>query len=63
MSRLLSEAMAITEHDRARLRVETKISLTTIVKWAKGLPVTGANALALSDAARRLGIEPPEAKA
>lgn len=56
---LLSPTMAIriSEHDRARLRVETKISLTTICKWASDKPITGANAKALRDAAKRLGIK------
>jgi hypothetical protein len=52
--------MSITPRERALLRAESLCDDGTIKRWARGERVQPATETRLTEAARRLGIRPPD---
>lgn len=56
-SRAVRPALALNDTERSQLCIESIVSLTTIGRWAAGLPVERTTQLRLERAMAKLGIE------
>lgn len=54
---MVSLMAEISAQDKMRLAVETKLSLGTVTRWARGKPTTPANDYLLTKTASELGID------